>query len=137
MAGMSENTPTEPVDLYAALAAFDEVFSPRLAGRVNDYDVRIAKVRGDFVWHTHEHTDEFFLVLDGELTIALREAAGERRVTLPRGAIFTVPRGVEHRPESAGGASILMFEPSGTVNTGETHDELPGHIRPTTGVALD
>ncbi|TDC77830.1 cupin domain-containing protein [Streptomyces hainanensis] len=138
---MNENnhaaTTTEPVDLYAALDAFDEVFSPRLAGRVNDYDVRIAKVRGEFVWHTHDHTDEFFLVLDGELRIELREPAGERAVTLRRGAVFTVPRGVEHRPVSATGASILMFEPTGTVNTGDAHEDLPAHIRPTTGVRLD
>src|SRR3954453_17975489 len=102
----------EPTSLAAALATFDALWSPRIVTRVNDYDVRIAKVAGEHVWHVHEHTDEFFLVLDGELRIALRDGAEEREVALPRGAVFVVPRGVEHRPSSAGGASILMFEPS-------------------------
>ncbi|WP_326598642.1 cupin domain-containing protein [Streptomyces sp. NBC_01803] len=131
--------PARPVDLYAALDTFDEIFDPRVATRVNDYDVRIGKVRGDYVWHTHQHTDEFFLVLDGELTIGLRENGAERTVTLSRGAVFTVPRGTEHRPSSADGAAILMFEPTGTVTTGDDGDTaaaLPGHIRPRTGRAL-
>lgn len=127
----------EPIDLHAALAGFDDLFAPRIVAQVNDYDVRIAKVAGEFAWHAHDDTDEFFLVLDGELTIGLREADGERAVVLPRGAVFVVPRGVEHKPSSAGGASILMFEPTGTPNTGDRHDELPGHITTTVGRALD
>jgi mannose-6-phosphate isomerase-like protein (cupin superfamily) len=126
----------QPIDLYAALDAFDEAFSPRIAGRVNDYDVRIAKVRGEYVWHVHEHTDEFFLVLDGELSIALRDP-DERVVTLTRGAVFTVPHGVEHKPFSAGSAAILMFEPSGTVTVGDRHEALPGHVRASSGHALE
>src|SRR3954447_3689997 len=103
---------TEPVSLTDALASFDQLWSPRIVTSVNDYDVRIAKVHGEHVWHTHDHTDEFFLVLDGELHIALRDGAeGERMVTLSRGDVFTVPRGVEHKPASPEGAAILMFEP--------------------------
>lgn len=128
---------TEPVLLRTALAGFDRLWSPRIVTRVNDYDVRIAKVSGEHVWHVHENTDEFFMVLDGELSIALRDAdTGERVVTLPQGAVFVVPRGVEHRPSSAQGASILMFEPSGTSSVGDRHDPIPGHVDATTGHAL-
>ncbi|MEZ0070564.1 mannose-6-phosphate isomerase-like protein (cupin superfamily) [Streptacidiphilus sp. MAP12-20] len=126
-----------PVDLAAALASFDDLWSPRIVAAVNDYDVRIAKVQGEYVWHSHADTDEFFLVLDGELTIGLREPdAAERSVTLTRGSVFVVPRGVEHRPESATGASILMFEPTGTLSSGSYDGEIPDHIDSTTGHAL-
>ncbi|MFI6326842.1 cupin domain-containing protein [Micromonospora chersina] len=128
----------EPIELAAALARFDQLWSPRIVTTVNDYDVRIAKVAGEHVWHAHDHTDEFFLVLDGELRIALRDGAdgAEREVVLPRGAVFVVPRGVEHRPSAPGGASILMFEPSGTSSVGERHDAVPGHVDATTGHRL-
>ncbi|GAB3245990.1 cupin domain-containing protein [Micromonospora halotolerans] len=128
----------EPIELAAALARFDQLWSPRIVTTVNDYDVRIAKVAGEHVWHAHDHTDEFFLVLDGELRIALRDGAdgAEREVVLPRGAVFVVPRGVEHRPSAPDGASILMFEPSGTSSVGERHDEVPGHVDTTTGHRL-
>ena len=126
----------EPIDLATALAGFDQLWSPRIVTTVNDYDVRIAKVAGEHVWHVHEHTDEFFLVLDGELRIALRDGAGERAVVLPRGGVFVVPRGVEHRPSAPQGASILMFEPSGTSSVGDRHDSVPEHVDATTGHAL-
>lgn len=140
----------EPVELRAALAGFSRLWSPRIVTRVNDYDVRVAKVRGDHVWHAHDDTDEFFLVLDGELSIELRDGAGagggpngagggsERRtVVLRKGSVFVVPRGVEHKPHSEGGASILLFEPSGTLSVGDRHDPVPGHVDATTGHALD
>ncbi|TDD70260.1 cupin domain-containing protein [Jiangella aurantiaca] len=127
----------DAVNLDAALASFDDFWSPRIVTRVNDYDVRIAKVAGEFVWHAHEGTDEFFLALDGELTIALRDAAGaESTVVLRRGDVFVVPRGMQHRPSSADGASILMFEPTGTVNTGDHESDVPAHITRTTGRSL-
>ncbi|MEU2615375.1 cupin domain-containing protein [Micromonospora sp. NPDC007271] len=128
----------EPIELAAALGRFDQLWSPRIVTTVNDYDVRIAKVAGEHVWHSHDHTDEFFLVLDGELRIALRDGAdgAEREVGLPRGAVFVVPRGVEHRPSAPDGASILMFEPSGTSSVGDRHDEVPGHVDATTGHRL-
>ncbi|WP_250036795.1 cupin domain-containing protein [Paractinoplanes maris] len=122
----------KPINLTAALRSFDEVYSPRIVTRMNDYDVRIAHVRGDHVWHVHEDTDEFFLVLDGTLQIALRD----RTVELEVGDVFVVPKGVEHRPSSPGG-SILMFEPSGTVTTGDRHEgEIPDHVHSTTGHEL-
>jgi mannose-6-phosphate isomerase-like protein (cupin superfamily) len=127
----------DAINLDAALASFDDLWSPRIVSRINDYDVRIAKVAGEFIWHAHEDTDEFFLVLDGELSIALRAADGsESAVTLRRGDVFVVPRGMQHRPSSAAGASILMFEPTGTVNTGDHAGEKPAHIASTTGQAL-
>jgi mannose-6-phosphate isomerase-like protein (cupin superfamily) len=127
---------SEPVSLSTALASFADLWSPRIVTSVNDYDVRIAKVQGEHVWHVHDHTDEFFLVLEGELTIALREAAGERTVVLPKGSVFTVPRGTEHKPYAPNGASILMFEPTGTLTVGDRHDEVPDHVDATTGHAL-
>jgi mannose-6-phosphate isomerase-like protein (cupin superfamily) len=127
----------EPVNLAAALASFDDVYSPRIVTRMNDYDVRVAHVKGEHVWHVHEHTDEFFLVLDGRFDVALRGPDGqERTVVLGQGDTFVVPQGTEHKPSSPGG-SILMFEPSGTSTTGDRHDgEIPGHVDSTTGHAL-
>ena len=126
----------QPVDLQQALSRFDALWSPRIVTRLNDYDVRIAKVAGEHVWHAHDHTDEFFLVLDGELRIDLREDGRERRVVLGRGAVFVVPRGVEHRPSAPAGAAILMVEPSGTSSVGDRHDPVPEHVDATTGHAL-
>jgi mannose-6-phosphate isomerase-like protein (cupin superfamily) len=128
---------TGPINLTTALASFDEVYSPRIVARMNDYDVRIAHTRGEHVWHVHEDTDEFFLVLDGRFDVALREADGtERTVVLHRGDTFVVPRGTAHKPSSPGG-SILMFEPSGTSTTGDRHEgEVPAHVDSTTGHAL-
>ncbi|MFC4911691.1 cupin domain-containing protein [Actinomadura gamaensis] len=127
----------EAIELQDALASFDEIWSPRIVTRVNDYDVRIAKAEGEHLWHAHEHTDEFFLVLDGELSIALREDGGERVVTLPKGAVFVVPKGTEHKPAAPGGASILLFEPSGTLSVGDRHEDVPDHVDATVGHALD
>lgn len=125
-----------PLNLDAALKSFDDLWSPRIVTRVNNYDVRIAKVQGEHVWHVHDNTDEFFLVLDGDFDIALRDAdGGTRTVHLHRGDVFVVPRGVEHRPSSTG-ASILMFEPTGTPSTGDRHDEIPDHVDSTTGHEL-
>jgi mannose-6-phosphate isomerase-like protein (cupin superfamily) len=125
---------TEPVNLSAALASFDDVYSPRIVARMNDYDVRIAHTRGEHVWHVHEDTDEFFLVLEGRFDVSLRDpGGGVRTVTLAQGDTFVVPRGTEHKPSSPGG-SILMFEPSGTSTTGDRHEgDIPGHVDSTTG----
>ena len=125
---------TSPVNLTEALASFDDVYSPRIVARMNDYDVRIARTKGEHVWHVHEDTDEFFLVLDGRFDIALRDADGaETTVVLGKGDTFVVPKGTEHKPSSPGG-SILMFEPSGTSTTGDRHEgEIPANVDSTTG----
>jgi mannose-6-phosphate isomerase-like protein (cupin superfamily) len=127
---------SEPVNLTAALASFTDVYSPRIVTRVNDYDVRIAHAAGEHVWHVHDDTDEFFLVLDGQFDVALRAPDGtERTVSLRQGDTFVVPRGTEHKPSSPGG-SILMFEPTGTSSTGDHAGDVPAHVDSTTGHAL-
>lgn len=130
---------TEPILLGDALGSFDALWSPRILTHVNDYDVRVAKVLGEHVWHVHENTDEFFLVVEGVLDIALRDGEApedERTVTLHRGAVFVVPKGTWHRPRSAEGASLMLFEPSGTSTVGDAHDPVPDHVDATTGHAL-
>jgi mannose-6-phosphate isomerase-like protein (cupin superfamily) len=109
----------EPVDLAAALATIDEAFQPRIVGYYNDSKIMVAKVRGEFVWHAHPDTDDLFLVLVGRLTIQLRD----REVELGPGELFVVPRGVEHRPVAHGEAQILLIEPRGTPNTGDSEIE--------------
>jgi mannose-6-phosphate isomerase-like protein (cupin superfamily) len=111
----------EPVRLAEKLAALDEPWSPRIVGRYNDNKVFIAKAKGEFVWHSHPDTDDLFLVLEGNLTIQLRD----RDVELSAGELFVVPRGVEHCPRSDEGASILLIEPQGTPNTGDTRTAAP------------
>ncbi|MFF5014315.1 cupin domain-containing protein [Streptomyces sp. NPDC001165] len=126
----------EPISLEAALASFSEQWSPRIVTAVNDYDVRVAKVEGEHVWHVHDDTDEFFLVLGGELHISLREPAGERTAVLPKGSVFTVPRGTWHKPYAPVPSEILVFEPTGTFTVGDRHDEVPDHVDATTGHVL-
>jgi mannose-6-phosphate isomerase-like protein (cupin superfamily) len=127
----------KPVSLTGALASFGDIYSPRIVTRMNDYDVKIAHARGEHVWHVHDDTDEFFLVLDGQFDIALRDADGnETTVVLRKDDIFVVPRGTEHKPSSPGG-SILMFEPSGTLNVGNRHEgQIPDYVDHTTGREL-
>ncbi|MET7286677.1 cupin domain-containing protein [Streptomyces sp. NPDC005573] len=125
-----------PIALDQALASFTERWSPRIVTAVNDYDVRVAKVEGEYIWHVHEDTDEFFLVLSGELHIGLREPAGERTAVLPAGSVLTVPRGTEHRPYAPVPTEILLFEPTGTLTVGDRHEEIPSHVDATTGHAL-
>ncbi|MER7654454.1 MULTISPECIES: cupin domain-containing protein [Streptomyces] len=127
----------DPVALAQALASFDALWSPRIVARVNDYDVRVAKVEGEHLWHAHDDTDEFFLVLTGDLRISLREPAGERTVHLPQGSVFTVPRGTAHKPHAPTGATILLFEPTGTPTVGTHHDPVPTHVDATTGHPLN
>jgi mannose-6-phosphate isomerase-like protein (cupin superfamily) len=105
----------EPVDLAAKLAAVGEHWSPKVVARLNDYDVKVVKVQGEFVWHRHDDTDELFLVLVGDLTIELRDGD----VVLRPGQLYVVPRGVEHCPRAAGEVHALLLEPRGVVNTGD------------------
>ncbi|MFC7205360.1 cupin domain-containing protein [Haloferax namakaokahaiae] len=111
----------EKVALTEAFATFDEQWSPRVAGELNGQAVKLAKVEGEFVWHQHDDADELFFVHDGALTIELRD---EPDVHLDAGEFVVVPRGVEHRPVADEEAQILLFEPSGTKNTGNVESEL-------------
>jgi mannose-6-phosphate isomerase-like protein (cupin superfamily) len=110
----------DKVNLADKLALLDGPFKPGIVAHLNDYKVALATVDGEFVWHSHPETDDFFLVLDGRLTIQLRD----RNVELGPGELFVVPAGVEHCPRSDEGANILLIEPRGTVNTGDAGGEL-------------
>lgn len=115
---------SQPLDIGNALASFEDYWSPKVVARLNDYEVKLAKFKGEFVWHTHENTDELFLVVAGNLVIQLR--AGEAR--LAPGQLYVVPRGVEHRPVADGEVSAILIEPTGVVNTGDVVSELTaGH----------
>jgi mannose-6-phosphate isomerase-like protein (cupin superfamily) len=105
----------EPVSLAAKLRVLERPWSPGIVGYLNDYKVAVAKCRGEFVWHKHEDTDDFFLVVRGRLVIQLRD----RDVELEQGDLFIVPRGVEHCPRADQDAEILLIEPRGTPNTGD------------------
>jgi mannose-6-phosphate isomerase-like protein (cupin superfamily) len=111
----------EKVDLAAALARIDEPWSPRIVARYNGNKVFLAKAKGEFVWHSHPETDDLFLVVEGRLTIDLPDGS----VELGPGELYVVPRGVEHRPRSDGGASVLLIEPEGTPNTGDPSTAAP------------
>ena len=110
----------EAVNLSAAFAQLSEPWSPRIVGELNGQHVKLAKAQGGFVWHHHAEVDELFLVVEGVLDMHLKDAAGtERIVTLAAGELLVVPRGVAHKPVARdGGAHLLLFEPSGTRNTG-------------------
>ena len=103
------------LNLAAKLATFSEHWQPRTVSEFNGHDVMVAKLQGEFVWHAHEDTDDFFLVLAGRLTIELRD----RYVTLGPGEMFVVPKGVEHRPVASDEAHVLLIEALGTPNTGD------------------
>ena len=105
---------TAAVNLAAMLSKFSEHWAPKKIAEINDYDVKIVKLQGDFTWHRHPDTDEFFLVIDGQLTIQLREGD----VILEPGELFVVPAGVEHCPRADTETSVLLIEPRGVVNTG-------------------
>jgi mannose-6-phosphate isomerase-like protein (cupin superfamily) len=103
------------VRLEEKLAGFSDLWSPKIVAEFNGHDVMVVKVKGEFVWHAHPDTDDFFLVLSGDLTIELRDG----NVRLGPGELFVVPKGVEHRPVARGEAHLLLIEPKGTPNTGD------------------
>ncbi len=110
------------VNLAEKLASFSERWSPRVVASLNDSDVMVVRVEGEFVWHKHDDTDDFFLVIEGVLDIELRD----RTVTLKAGELYVVPRGVEHRPVARHGeAQVLLIEPRGTPNTGDAATAAP------------
>jgi mannose-6-phosphate isomerase-like protein (cupin superfamily) len=103
------------VDLAEKLAAFTDLWSPKVVARMNDYEIKVVRVQGEFDWHSHADTDELFLVIAGELTIQLRDGD----VTLGPGQLYVVPRGVEHCPIAEEETHALLIEPVGVVNTGD------------------
>jgi mannose-6-phosphate isomerase-like protein (cupin superfamily) len=103
------------VDLHERLSLFSEHWSPKVVARLNDYAVKVVKLKGEFVWHSHPETDELFLVVEGTLVIQLRDGD----VVVGPGQLYVVPKGVEHRPVAEGDVSVVLIEPEGTVNTGD------------------
>jgi mannose-6-phosphate isomerase-like protein (cupin superfamily) len=108
------------VNLAEKFALLDQPYQPAIVGYMNDYKLQIVKVKGPFVWHKHEETDDFFLVIQGRLTIQLRD----RNIELEPGELFVVPRGVEHCPTADEETLVLLIEPRGTLNTGDAGGEL-------------
>jgi mannose-6-phosphate isomerase-like protein (cupin superfamily) len=109
-----------PTNFAEKFAKFDQRWSPKIIAQMNDYQFKLVKIEGDFVWHSHADTDEVFIVLEGEVTIHFRDGA----VTLRAGEMFVVPRGVEHKPFAARECQLMLVEPAGTVNTGDARSAL-------------
>jgi len=105
------------VNLIQKLGLFDQTWTPKIIGELNGQEVKLAKLHGEFLWHTHEKEDEMFLLLEGSLVMRFRD---QDDVTLEIGEMLIVPRGVEHLPIAPDGASILLIEPAGTGHTGST-----------------
>ncbi len=109
-----------PINFKQKLAKFSEHWSSRVVAEMNDYQFKLVKVEGEFVWHDHPETDEVFIVLEGTLDIEFRDG----KVTLESGEMFVVPKGLEHRPVAQQECKLMLVEPKGLVNTGDTESEL-------------
>ncbi len=109
----------DKVNLAEKLSRFSDHWAPRIVGELNGQHVKVVKLKGEFVWHHHENQDELFLVLKGRLVIQLRD----RDIALEPGELFIVPQRVDHRPVAEEEAHVLLFEPVGTLNTGNVRDE--------------
>jgi mannose-6-phosphate isomerase-like protein (cupin superfamily) len=109
-----------PINFKEKLARFSDQWSPKVIAEMNDYQFKLVKLRGDFLWHDHEDTDEVFIVLQGSMVIEFRE--GE--VGLSAGEMFVIPRGVQHKPHAGEECHMLLVEPRGVVNTGEAGGDL-------------
>ena len=109
------------INLAAKLATFSEYYQPRTVGQFNGHDLMVVKVKGPFIWHKHDNTDDFFLVLEGRVTIQLRDG----NVVLGPGELFVVPQGLEHCPVAEEEAHLLLIEPTGTPNTGNLATAAP------------
>ncbi|HTZ81282.1 MAG TPA: cupin domain-containing protein [Stellaceae bacterium] len=105
----------QAINFAQKFGLFDEQWQPKVVAEMNDYQFKIVKIEGDFVWHDHKETDETFIVLEGELRIDFRDGA----VTVKAGEMFVVPRGVEHKPYAASEVKMMLIEPRGVLNTGD------------------
>jgi len=110
----------EKVNLAQKFSLFNDYCNPRIIGELNGQHVKAVKLKGEFVWHSHEHEDELFLVVKGKFNMELRD----RTITINEGEFFIVPRTVEHKPVAAEEVHILLFEPATTVNTGNIENEM-------------
>ena len=109
-----------PINFEEKLAKFSEHWSPKIIAQMNDYHFKLVKLQGDFVWHSHADTDEVFIILDGAMIIEFRDD----KVDLQKGEMFVVPKSVEHKPLAEKECKIMLIEPAGTVNTGDTGGDL-------------
>lgn len=109
----------EAINFAEKFSRFDEQWSPRIIARMNDYDFKLARIQGEFIWHSHPETDEVFIVLNGEMQILFRDHSLE----LEAGEMCVVPAGVEHKPVAGLECQILLVEPAGTINTGDAGGE--------------
>ncbi len=111
---------TQPINLAEKFAAFSDVYSPKVVAEMNDYQFKLAKLEGEFIWHSHDDTDETFIVLDGQLDIQLPD----RTVSLKAGELFVIPKGMQHKPVAHSLCQVMLIEPKGVVNTGKAGGEL-------------
>jgi mannose-6-phosphate isomerase-like protein (cupin superfamily) len=116
--------PMDKVNLLEKFSMFNETWNPKIAGELNGQEVKLVKLKGEFVWHQHADADELFLVVKGKFTMEYRN----RNITVGEGEFLIVPRGIEHRPVAEEEAWILLFEPAGTVNTGDVKDALTREV---------
>lgn len=113
-----DESPIKPINVAAKFALFTEHWSPKVIAQLNDYQIKLVKVQGEFVWHDHPDTDELFFVVAGTLEILLRDGS----VVLHAGDMYVIPKGVEHKPVAADECQIMLIEPAGVVNTGAVAD---------------
>ena len=111
---------TEAINFKEKFTKFNDHWSPRVIAEMNDYQFKLVKVEGEFVWHDHPDTDEVFIVMEGRLDIAFRDGL----VTLESGEMFVIPKGVEHKPAAKSECKIMIIEPKGVVNTGDAGSDL-------------
>lgn len=108
------------VNFTDKFSKFDDLWSPKVVSELNDYQFKLVKLQGDFIWHSHADTDEAFIVIKGSMSIELRD----QTVNLSEGEMFVVPMGVEHKPRAENECHVLLIEPTGVVNTGDSQSEL-------------
>ena len=110
----------KPINFNEKLSRFSEHWKPKIIAQMNNYHFKVVKFQGEFVWHSHDDTDEVFIVLDGDMSIALREGS----VALKAGEMYVVPKGAEHKPYAEKECKALLIEPAGTINTGSIESEM-------------
>ena len=113
----------EKINVAQRLSLFDDQFSPKIVGELNDMHVKVVKLQGEFVWHHHDIEDELFFVVKGALKMEVREGASEREIVILPGESVIVPHGVEHRPSADEETHIMLLEPKSTLNTGNVESE--------------
>ena len=110
----------EKINLKDKLSKFSKHWSPRIIAEMNNYQFKVAKIKGEFIWHDHKDTDETFIVIEGNMTIKFRDS----EVKLSEGEMYVVPKGIEHKPSADNECKILVIEPQGVINTGDAGGEL-------------